>query len=290
MEKDVLISVSMPTYGQEKFLSEAILGILSQEVNYSIELIVSDDCSPDNTESVVKNIIKTHPNGNWIKYIRHTQNKGAIPNFAWTLSQAKGKYIAICEGDDYWTDPLKLQKQVDFLEKNEDCVLCFHKVKILKPTGEFVDDFITKIPENFELRETLAKKLNYIHTPSVLFRNVIQNEVDTMEFKNSPIGDYFLYMMLTKYGKIGYLEDSMAVYRYGVGIFSSLNRLKHIKANILLFTNLYGYEKDPVVKEIFYQHLQDALSLIDEEFQKNDRILNSRRHKLVEKIYRFLKK
>lgn len=287
---ETLVSVVMITYGHEKYITESINNILSQQLDAEIELIISDDCSPDNTESIVKKIIKTHSNGHWIKYIKHTQNKGAIPNFVWTLSQAKGKYIAICEGDDYWTDPLKLQKQVDFLEENKDYVLCFHKVKILKTTGELVDDFITKVPENYEQRETLAKKLNYIHTPSVLFRNVMQNEINSIEFKNSPIGDYFLYMILTKYGKIGYLEDYMAVYRYGVGIFSSLNRIKHIKANILLFTNLYSYEKDPIIKEIFYNHLLDALSLIDVEFQKNDRILNTRRHKLIEKIYKFLKK
>ncbi|WP_312991611.1 glycosyltransferase family 2 protein [Chryseobacterium flavum] len=287
---ETLVSVIMITYGHEKYITESINGILSQQLDAEIELIISDDCSPDNTDSIVRNIIDTHPNGHWIKYIRHTQNKGAIPNFVWTISQAKGKYIAICEGDDYWTDPLKLQKQVDFLEGNKDFVLCFHKVKILKPTGELVDDFITKIPENFEQRETLAKKLNYIHTPSVLFRNVIQSEIDSLEFKSAPIGDYFLYMILTKYGKIGYLEDCMAVYRYGVGIFSSLNRMKHIKVNILLFTNLYSYEKDPIIKKIFYKHLLDALSLIDEEFKKKDNILNTRRHKLIEKIYKFLRK
>lgn len=285
---NTVVSIFMMVYNHGKYLKECLDNILLQKTNFNYDIVIGEDCSQDNSREILLTYQKLYPGK--FKLLLHPQNIGAMKNQNEIFKNCTGKYIAICEGDDYWTDPLKLQKQVDFLEENKDCVLCFHKVKIVKPTGELVDDFITKVPENFELRETLAKKLNYIHTPSVLFRNVIQTEVDAMEFKNSPIGDYFLYMMLTKYGKIGYLEDSMAVYRYGVGIFSSLNRLKHIKVNILLFTNLYSYEKDPVIKEIFYQHLQDALSLVDEEFQKSDRILNSRRHKLVEKIYRFLKK
>ena len=100
----------------------------------------------------------------------------------------------MCEGDDYWTDPYKLQKQVDFLEANPDYVLNFHKVKILKPDGLLVDDFITKVPDNYETQETLARLGNYIHTPSVVFRNLIIEL--PKEFSLSPIGDYFLYMLL----------------------------------------------------------------------------------------------
>ncbi|AZB24428.1 GNAT family N-acetyltransferase [Chryseobacterium bernardetii] len=282
------LSVFIMVYNHAEYLKECIDNILNQKTDFNYDIVVGEDCSKDNSREILLNYQKLYPGK--FKLLLHNQNIGAMKNQYETFKNCTGTYIAICEGDDYWTDPLKLQKQVDFLEENKDFILCFHKVKILKPTGELVDDFITKVPENFELRETLAIKLNYIHTPSVLFRNVIQNEIDSIEFKNSPIGDYFLYMILTKYGKIGYLEDSMAVYRYGVGIFSSLNKIKHIRANILLFTNLYSYEKDPVIKEFFYKHLQYALSLIDEEFQKNDRIINSRRHKLVEKIYKFLKK
>ena len=113
-KKKFLVSVAMPNYGQDQFISQAILGVLSQKAEFEIELIVANDCSPDNTEAIVQEIIQNHPNGSWIKYTRHAENKGAIPNFAWSISQAKGKYIAICEGDDYWTDPFKIQKQIDF--------------------------------------------------------------------------------------------------------------------------------------------------------------------------------
>ena len=116
------VSVSMPTYGQENYILDAIKGVVSQQYDGEIEFIISNDNSPDQTDEIIENYLKNTdiPNNISIKYIKHENNIGAIPNFAWTLQQSSGKYIAICEGDDYWTDPLKLQKQVDFLEENEE--------------------------------------------------------------------------------------------------------------------------------------------------------------------------
>jgi len=118
-----------------------------------------------------------------------------MPNFTWALQQATGVYIALCDGDDYWNDPLKIQKQVDFLEKNEDYVLVFHKIKILRSdSGDLVEDFITKVPEKHENLIDIISGGNYIHTPSVIFRNVVQEY--SFELKYSTIGDYFLYIIL----------------------------------------------------------------------------------------------
>ena len=115
-----IVSVVMITYNHEKYIQQAVEGVLMQQTDFPIELIIADDASPDQTEKIVTTIKKKHPNGNWIKYTRHLQNKGMTENFMWALGQAQGKYIALCEGDDYWTDPYKLQKQVDFLEANEE--------------------------------------------------------------------------------------------------------------------------------------------------------------------------
>lgn len=212
------VSVCMITYGHEKFIEQAINGVLMQECDFEIELVIANDCSPDKTDEIIRKVIDNHPKSSYIKYIKHVKNLGMMPNFIFALQECKGKYIALCEGDDYWTDPLKLQKQVDFLEGNSDYVLCFHQVNILKNNDEIVEDFITKVPENYETIETLARLGNYIHTPSVVFRNIIKSFPP--EFEQSPIGDYFLYMMLAKHGKLKYLEEKMAVYRDGVGIWS----------------------------------------------------------------------
>jgi glycosyltransferase involved in cell wall biosynthesis len=129
MENKVVVSIDMITYLHEAYITQAIEGVLMQKTNFEIELIIADDCSPDKTEEVVKNIITTHPKGHIIKYFKHESNIGMQANGMFAAKQCSGKYIAICEGDDYWTDPYKLQKQVDFLEVNEGYSSIFHNVE-----------------------------------------------------------------------------------------------------------------------------------------------------------------
>lgn len=251
----------MITYDHEKFIEDAINGVLMQECDFDLELVIVNDCSPDKTDEIIKSFIKNHPRGSWIKYINQQKNIGMMPNFIFALKHCEGKFIALCEGDDYWTDPLKLQKQVDFLETNPHYVLCFHKVDILKPSGEVVDDFITKVPENYEAIETLTRLGNYIHTPSVVFKNVIKEF--PFEFELSPIGDYFLYMMLAEHGKLKYLDEKMAVYRFGVGVFSSQSRLNMIQSNLKLFTCLLSYLKDDAIKKYIFERQLQAVSQLE---------------------------
>lgn len=242
------VSVSMITYGHEKFIEQAINGVLMQECDFDFELILSNDCSPDTTDVVIQNILQNHPNASRINYFKHEKNLGMMPNFIFALEQCNGSYIALCEGDDYWTDPFKLQKQVDFLEANPDYVLSFHKVKILKPDGSLVPDFITKVPENYETQETLARLGNYIHTPSVVFRNIIKEY--PREFSLSPIGDYFLYMLLAEHGKLKYVEEEMAVYRFGVGVLSKMDNFMIACNNVKMYSCMIGAIKSVDVRSI----------------------------------------
>ena len=256
MKQQLLVSIVMITYGHEKYIRQAIECILMQEGDFDLELIIANDCSPDNTDVIISELLKSHSKADKIRYIKHKKNIGMMPNFIFALEQCNGNYIALCDGDDYWTDPYKLQKQVDFLEANPDYVLSFHKIKILKPNGELVDDFITKVPENYETQETLARLGNYIHTPSVVFRNVIKEFPP--EFSLSPIGDYFLYMLLSEYGKLKYFDEEMAVYRYGVGIHSTHTQIKMAKANFKLFTLLLSYFNDPKINQILLDRQLNA--------------------------------
>ncbi len=259
MENNPTVSVCMITYGHEKFIEQAIHGVLMQETSFEIELVIVNDCSPDATDLLVQDILINHPKASSIKYTKQQQNIGMMPNFVFALKECKGKYIALCEGDDYWTDPLKLQKQVNFLEANEEYVLCFHKVKILKLNGELVDDFITNVPENYETQETLARLGNYIHTPSVVFRNVIK--VFPPEFSLSPIGDYFLYIQIVEFGKIKYLEEKMAVYRYGIGFFSGFDRSIKEKKWIKTLLLIISSTKNETVKGILLNKLNQYFKL-----------------------------
>lgn len=257
-----LISVIMITYGHEKYIRQAVEGVLMQECNFEIELLIANDNSPDKTNDVIQDIIQNHPNANRINYINRTENIGGQKNFEDAFNTCRGKYIAHCEGDDYWTDSRKLQKQIDFLEANPDYVLSFHGVKILKPDGTLEKDFITNVPENYESIETLARLGNYIHTPTIVYRNIVTDL--PYELMISPIGDFFLYLILAQHGKLKFIDEEMAVYRYGVGVHSTLDDIRLAKSNFKLFTLLLSYFNNPEINKIL---LERQLSAFD-SFEK----------------------
>lgn len=212
-----MVSICMITYGQEKFIGQAIEGVLMQETNFEYELVIVNDCSPDNTHNIVTGYLNNHPKSNKIRYFRQEKNIGMMLNFISALEKCNRKYIAICDGDDYWTAPDKLQKQVDFLEANPTYAICFHKVKLLKE-DQLVDDLLSNPPGEETDIHDLIKFRNFIHTPSVVFRN--KPLQFPAQFALTPVGDYFMYILLTQDGsKIKYLKEVMAVYRHGVGVY-----------------------------------------------------------------------
>jgi glycosyltransferase involved in cell wall biosynthesis len=197
---------------------------LIQECSFDFHLIIGDDASTDRTGDICKSYADRNPQK--ISYFRNETNLGPALNFYHTLKKSSGEYIALCEGDDYWTDPCKLQKQISFLQENIEYNICFHKIKILRPDGCVEDDFITKVPGSETTIYDLIDNWNYIHSPSVVFRN---DFIVPDWYLNCPVGDYALYLLAAKRKKIKQLEDSMAVYRFGVGYYSSL---PHSKAKI----------------------------------------------------------
>jgi glycosyltransferase involved in cell wall biosynthesis len=168
MENKLMVSVDMITYKHESFIKQAIEGVLMQKTNFEYDLIIADDCSPDNTEEIVRNIIATHPKGHFIKYFRHEKNIGMQPNGMFAVKQCKGKYIALCEGDDYWTDSNKLQKQVDFLENNSAFSLVGHFA--VNSNNKMIGVFDK---EDFSFEDIYFRNLS-IPTASIVFRNNIE--------------------------------------------------------------------------------------------------------------------
>ncbi|KQR91850.1 hypothetical protein ASG01_12655 [Chryseobacterium sp. Leaf180] len=231
-----LISVVMITFAHEAYIKQAVEGVLMQNYNGSVELLISNDKSPDNTELIVKEIIANHPNGSWIKYTSHAKNLGMMPNFIWTLQQAKGKYIAICEGDDYWTDPSKLQKQVDFLESNDNVVLCGTNYSKLS-NNKIIEINRFKDVSFFDHFNIFAD--NKVATLTSIFRNdfTIPNY-----FYECNFGDMILYLELTKNGgKIVVLPFNSSTYRiHDLGVYSGTPYLKNVEksfSDVLLFMN-----------------------------------------------------
>jgi glycosyltransferase involved in cell wall biosynthesis len=205
----------MITYGHEKYIDNAISGVLMQEYNFELELIISNDCSPDDTDEVINNIINNHPRASSIKYIKHNHNIGAMSNFLYSLNEAKGKYIALCEGDDYWTDPLKLQTQINFLDANSDYSMCFHSVEITLANKN--DNYEYPIPSSdiLHLKDILQK--HYIPTCSLVFRNGLFPKGLPEWMINSISGDIPLEILLASKGKTKYFSKKMACYRRNEG-------------------------------------------------------------------------
>lgn len=261
------VSCHIITYNQESFIAQCIDGVLNQQTNFPIEIVIGDDNSTDRTREIVLDYARRYPD--IIKLNLRGVRGSGIPgkeNFMTTFEMCDGEYISLCDGDDYWTDPLKLQKQVDFLEANPDYVLTFHKADILTPEGNFMEDFITVVPDGYEDIETLARLGNYIHTPTVVFRNVIKEL--PLEFHDSPIGDYFLYMILAEHGKIKYFDNVMAVYRYGVGILSKMTSLDTVNTNVILYSCMISYLRNGDVKKILFQRQRDIIAAYDRQLRK----------------------
>ncbi|MGB5965063.1 MAG: glycosyltransferase [Sulfurimonadaceae bacterium] len=201
LDKPVL-SVCCTTYNHAPYIAEAIDGFLMQETDFPFEILIRDDCSTDKTAEIVKQYADQYPQ--LIKPVYEKENtfsKGVKP-MPVLYKKALGKYIALCEGDDYWTDHFKLQAQVDFLEENDEYVITYTSVEAFDENG-IVKDYVggaTRDLEKDELQRTTP-----INTLTTCFRNVI-GEVPK-EFQCTQYGDLFIWSLLGAHGKGKFLAD-----------------------------------------------------------------------------------
>lgn len=270
-----LVSVVMITYGHEQFIREAIEGVLMQETDFKVELIIADDNSPDDTESVVTKIINSHTNGHLIKYTKHKKNKGMTANFIWALEACKGNYIALCEGDDYWTDIKKLQKQVDFLERNPKYIMTGHNASVVNESGKVIDKY--KLTRNFcrDASEIELKLGHWVLTLSMVFRNVLSKDFFKLfEKKGFECTDTFLTSYLGKFGEYHYMpEIGPAVYRiHQGGVWSMKSEKVKRNKSIKVFFSLAKFhrsERDEVANKLFRRVYETASTVKSTDFYKD---------------------
>ena len=221
------VSIFSMVYNHEKYIEQCLNSFLMQKTLFDFEIVIGEDFSSDRSREILLDFQNKYPGK--FKLLLHPHNIGAVQNQKLTLNACTGKYIAICEGDDYWTDPLKLQKQVDFLEANEAYSMCFHRTDELlidRTIQKSLTTYSEKANRFFEI-DDLAKG-NFIHTPSVVFKNNLIEFPKWMSLVS--VGDYPLWMLLASRGRIGYLGESMAHYRVGVGVWSGCeNTQNYIK-------------------------------------------------------------
>jgi glycosyltransferase involved in cell wall biosynthesis len=226
LEMKVTVSVIIITYKHESYIKETLEGILMQECDCNVEVIIADDKSPDKTETIVLDLINNHVNGHWIKYTKHSHNKGMMPNFIWALKKCSGKYIALCEGDDYWIDPLKLQKQVDVLEANRDYGVVHTDANVYFQNTNRLIENVNKLNKVNQVQlDNPAEELilgNYrIYTLTALFRSDLIDKVNFEAFKKFKMGDLPLWLTLTQFTKFYYINEPTAVYRKAEGSASN---------------------------------------------------------------------
>ena len=211
----ITVSIFLLTYNQERFIAQTVDSILMQITNFRYQLVIGEDCSTDNTRIICEKFAGQYPQK--IKLLPSlSKNIGLIANYVRTIKECDGKYIAICDGDDYWIDELKLQKQVDILEANPDYSIVYTKVKKLYPSG-VIKESIVKNRKQVTKFEDLVHD-NFIPSVSVLFRNK-QNLMKLPDWIiNFPYGDWPTYLWTIKdSGSIFFLDQTTSVYRMGIG-------------------------------------------------------------------------
>ena len=247
-----LLAIRCLVYNHEPYLRDCLEGFVMQKTNFRFVAIVHDDCSTDNSASIIREYAEKYPDifipifeiEN--QYSKHDGSLRRIVDDAVNITGCK--YVAMCEGDDYWTDPNKLQKQVDFLESHPEYNICFHNVKVLDiATGQIGDDTITRDVPGTSGIEELAKG-NYIHTPSVVFRKNQDLDNVYQKFGQSQPGDYVRWMLCAEKGKIWKMEEPMAVYRVGSGIWSTAKSIKNDLLYLCTLNKLYTSIDDEEVR------------------------------------------
>lgn len=226
-----LVSVIIITYNHREQIREAIEGILKQSVDFDYELIVANDLSTDDTGEIVQSLMKKHSKGSKIKFLDRSVNLGPNQNFTEALEIAQGKYIAICEGDDFWTDSLKLQKQIDFLEANPDYSSSFHEVDVIYPDKVIPFSIDKGAPDDrsVDLR-TFLDRGRLIPTCSIVFRK--EKLILPPFFKDMKYGDFAVFCIILLNSRAFYFPENMASYRKDN--LSSLTNSKELFDPILI--------------------------------------------------------
>ncbi len=230
-----LVSICCMTYNHEGFIAMSLDSMLIQETNFPFEIIIRDDCSTDKTATIVREYAEKFPH--IISTILETENqysKGVNP-FVPIYDKSVGKYVAILEGDDYWRDDSKLQKQVSFLDKNNDYILSYHNSIVVDENNQLVRKIRNPSPKDYTSDQMLYAQA-YIPTNTVMFRKVISLSLKHLD--NCPVGgDTVLWHLLGRYGKSKYQDDIIyAAYRvHSGGVWSTLDNVELFRNGIIAF-------------------------------------------------------
>ncbi len=250
------VSVWMSAYNHEKYISQCLDSVLNQKTDFDFDIILGEDCSKDRTREIVIDYKNRYPDK--FRLYLPEKNIGMMEMDIATWNLCTGEYIALLNGDDFWTDEYKLQTQANFLDNNPDAVMCYHKARVENETTGYVFD--TVYPESGG--ELTAKFLllgyNPVMTPTVMIRNIL---TVPDYYRDLPYGDMPLYLLLSQKGKLKYIDKLMSLYRIhpsgqwqGESVYNNL--LKDIKFYEIMNEKL-NYRYEDLIDKIFSQRYFD---------------------------------
>jgi glycosyltransferase involved in cell wall biosynthesis len=241
------VSVLVTTYNQENFITKAIDSVLTQAVDFPYEIVIGEDASADRTREIVKNLASQHPDkirvllrdSDVANRDRRLGLAGKI-NYLQALRACRGQYIAILDGDDYFTSVQKLQRQVDFLDTHPECVICFHNVLAFYEDGNRAPEKLSP-PDRKEIGDLEELLLgNFIPACSIMYRREPVIRIPDW-FLTAKMGDWPLNILKAQYGKIGYLNEVMAAYRvHAGGVWTRRQRSHQLLTSIKVLDQIHS--------------------------------------------------
>lgn len=261
--QEPLVSIVCITYNHESYLRKALDGFLMQETSFPVEIVLAEDCSSDGTRLICEEYAAKYPDR--INYIWSEYNVGAVANERRAMAAARGKYIATCEGDDYWTDPLKLQHQVDFMEAHPECSVTWHRYRILNGmTGEIKDDDCGHLFEENGLETVEISTDMFLHRWMTQYLTMVFRK-DAMDLSLSEKYHYYrdshqMYHLLQE-GKGYMLNFHGGIYfQTGVGSFTDMDNLRKTQMMANVYKEIWNNTHDIMVHEMYVFTLQHLFS------------------------------
>lgn len=219
--ENVDVSVVLVTYNHEPFIVQAIESVLAQE-DVQYELLISEDCSTDRTGEIVVDYARRYPSR--IRLFRSPENLNTNEVLSRAIEAACGRYVALLDGDDYWTSTRKLRTQVDYLDAHRECAICFHNAMVTYEDGTPPHPFHMAVP-TYKMSHPLPRPVstladvapgNFMQTCSVIFRRGLFGRFPSW-YAGFAVGDWPLHVLNAEHGDIGYLDEIMAAYRVHSG-------------------------------------------------------------------------
>lgn len=258
-DRPVKVTVLVMTYNHCSFVAQALDSALEQQTSFEYEILVSEDCSTDGTRELVVDYQRRYPQT--IRLLLSEKNIRSNAIVVRGIRAARGEYIALLDGDDYWTSPRKLQKQADFLDSHPACAICFHNARTVKEGGNGQSRNWTPAghPEISTLEDIWMG--NFIATCSTMFRNGLVRPIPAWYDGMFPITDWPLHILNAEHGSIGYIDEVMGVYRqHQGGYYSPLNEAQKQAKTLAFYREMNAhldYRYDTIVRTAISKYFYD---------------------------------